>query len=87
MDDLLFVVLREGQTTAEQTMVRGGNEDVARQARQAVADEMTEGLKAKVEELSGRKVLACQSQMTYQPDVMVKVFIFEDRLPSGTIKT
>jgi uncharacterized protein YbcI len=78
VDDLLIVVMRGGLTTAEQTMLRFGQEDMVRKFRQLFENEMTVELTTRVEETTGRKVVNYQSQIMFDPDIVVEMFVFED---------
>jgi uncharacterized protein YbcI len=77
VDDLLFVVMRGGVTTAEQTMLRYGRQDMVRQFRQLFENEMTEVLTTLVQETTGRRVVNYQSQIMFDPDIVVEMFVFE----------
>ena len=77
-DDLLIVVMRGGLTTAEKTMLEFDQEDQVREFRQAFENEMTGRLTHMIEDLTGRKVLTYQSQIMFDPDVLVEVFVFDD---------
>src|SRR5437763_12358345 len=57
LDDMLFVVMRGGLTTAEQTMLRFGRQNMVRQFRQLFENEMTELLTTMVEQTTGRTVV------------------------------
>ncbi len=83
LDDLLVVVMRGGLTTAEQTMLEFGHPDQVRQFRQLFQDEMTERLTTIVEELTGRKVATYQSQVLFDPDVVVELFVFDEPADSA----
>ena len=76
-DDLLLVVMREGLTTAEKTMLEFGHPNQVRQFRQLFQDEMTERLTGMVRELTGRKVVNYQSQVLFDPDMTLEIFVFE----------
>jgi uncharacterized protein YbcI len=78
VDDMLFIVMRGGLTTAEQTMLDFGRQDLVRQFRQLFEDEMTERLTSMVEEVTGRRVANYQSQIMFKPDVMVEMFVFDE---------
>jgi uncharacterized protein YbcI len=52
-----------------------------RQFRQLFENEMTEHLEGLVEEATGRKVVSYQSQVLFDPDIIVEVFVFEDEAP------
>ena len=76
-DDMLFVVMRGGLTTAEQTMLRFGQQDMVREFRQLFENEMTEVLTGLVEDTTGRRVVNYQSQIMFDPDIIVEMFVFE----------
>ncbi len=77
LDDLLIIVMRGGLTTAERTMLEFGHPDLVRQFRQLFENEMTGRLTGMVEELTGRKVASYQSQIMFDPDVVVEMFVFD----------
>ncbi len=77
LDDLLLVVMRGSMTTAERSMLEFGQQDEVRQFRQVFENEMTERLVGIVEELTGRKVLGYQSQIVFEPDIVVELFVFD----------
>ena len=83
LDDMLIVVMQGGMTTAEQTMLEFGEADKVRDFRQAFENQMTEPLTSVVEELTGRKVLTYQSQIMFDPDRVVEMFVFEDDAEAG----
>lgn len=77
LDDMLIIVMRGGLTTAEQTMLEFGKPDLVRQFRQMFENEMTARLTGMVEELTGRRVATYQSQIMFDPDVVVEMFMFD----------
>ena len=81
LDDLLLIVMRGGMTTAEKTMLDFGQEDLVRQFRQLFENEMTERLTGMVEDITGRKVIGYQSQIIFEPDIVIEIFIFDE--PAG----
>ena len=83
LDDMVFVVMRGGLTTAEQTMLRFGRENMVRQFRQLFENEMTEVLTGLVEETTGRKVVNYQSQIMFDPDIIVEMFVLADPRQDG----
>lgn len=85
-DDILLVVLRGGLTVAEQTMVDAGQEHAVREFRQSFQAETSEGLKRAISRLTGRTVINHQSQVMFDPDVAVEIFVFADRLPHDVIE-
>jgi uncharacterized protein YbcI len=83
VDDMLFVVMRGGLTTGEQTMLRFGRQDMVRQFRQLFENEMTELLTSRVEQTTGRRVVNYQSQIMFDPDVIVEMFVFDQPRKDG----
>jgi uncharacterized protein YbcI len=83
VDDLLFVVMRDMITQAERTMLDAGREHTVRNFRQEFENEVAETLTRLVERLTGRHVVNYQSQVLFDPDLTVEIFVFEDRHPGG----
>ena len=86
LDDFLLVVMRGGVTVAEETMLDRGHADLVRQFRQTYQNEMGDVLVSKVETLTGRTVVNYQSQILFDPHIVMEIFFFEggseaDRLP------
>ncbi len=77
LDDLLLVVMRGSLTAAERSMIEFGQQDEVRQFRQVFQNGMTERLTGIVEDLTGRKVLGYQSQVVFEPDVVVELVVFD----------
>ena len=77
LDDFLMIVMRGSQTTAEATMVEFGQEDRVREFRQQFENEMASRLIGMVEDMTGRKVLGYQSQILFEPEVVVELFFFD----------
>jgi uncharacterized protein YbcI len=82
VDDLLFVVMRDMVTQAERTMLDAGRGDTVREFRQQFENEVAETLTGLVERVTGRRVLTYQSQVLFDPDITVEIFVFEDRRES-----
>jgi uncharacterized protein YbcI len=76
-DDMLLIVMRDGLTQAEQTMLGFGRQDLVREYRQQFENEMTRRIVDMIEELTERKVLTYQSQIMFDPDVVVEMFVFD----------
>ncbi len=83
LDDLLIIVMRGGLTTAEKTMLEFGQADQVRQFRQLFENEMTERLTDMIEKLTGRKVLTYQSQIMFDPQLVVEMFVFDSSASDG----
>jgi uncharacterized protein YbcI len=78
-DDMLFVVMRGGLNPAEKFLLEKGEVDAVRQFRQTFENRMDEVLTGKIEELTGRKVIAFNSQILFDPDMSIEIFVFDDR--------
>jgi uncharacterized protein YbcI len=83
IDDLLFVVMREGITQAEQTMIQAGREGAVRNFRQEFENEMAEVLIRMIERLTGRRVVTYQSQVLFDPNITIEIFVFDDDAVPG----
>ena len=77
LDDFLLVVMRGGATVAEETMLERGHGDLVRQFRQTYQNDMGDSLIAKIEALTGRKVINYQSQVLFDPQIVIEIFFFE----------
>ena len=84
LDDFLLVVMRGGVTVAEETMLARGHGDLVRQFRQTYQNEMGDVLVAKVEALTGRKVVTYQSQILFDPHVVMEMFFFDDAVDGSS---
>jgi uncharacterized protein YbcI len=76
-DDMLLIVMRDGLTVAEKTMLDFGQKDLVRNFRQQFENEMTTRLIDLIEALTERKVLTYQSQIMFNPDVVIEIFVFD----------
>src|SRR3954454_7552446 len=76
LDDFLLVVMRGGATVAEETMLERGHGDMVRQFRQTYQNEMGDPLIAKIEALTGRTVVNYQSQVLFDPQIVIEIFFF-----------
>jgi uncharacterized protein YbcI len=84
-DDLLLIVMREGLTVAEKTMLSFGRQDLVREFRQQFENEMTTRIVGMVEDVTDRKVLTYQSQVMFDPDVIVELFVFDCATDGGFV--
>jgi uncharacterized protein YbcI len=83
-DDMLFVVMRGGLNASEKFLLENDEVDVVRQYRQTFENRMNVILSEKIEELTGRKVIAFNSQILFDPDMSIEMFVFDDR---GTVES
>src|SRR3954470_16925849 len=85
LDDFLLIVMRGSRTVAEATMLEFGQADLVREFRQQFENQMTGRLTGMIEALTGRKVLGYQSQVIFDPEVVVEIFFFD--APGGDEET
>jgi uncharacterized protein YbcI len=78
IDDFLLVVMRAGMNTAERTMLERGRSDAVRDFRQAFQNEVADDLTGLVERLTGREVVTYQSQVLFDPDIIIEIFFFSE---------
>lgn len=78
LDDFLLIVMRGGLTVAEESMLARGHDREVRAFRQRWQDDMTDVLVPMVQERTGRTVVNYQSQVMFDPDVVLEFFLFGD---------
>jgi uncharacterized protein YbcI len=78
-DDYVFVVMENGITRNEQTLLEAGKEDLVREYRLTFQGAMTGPITGAVEELVGRKVIGYHSQIVFDPDRVFEIFVLEPR--------
>jgi uncharacterized protein YbcI len=86
LDDMLFIVMKGGLTTAERTMMDFGEADKVRDFRQVFENQMTARLTGMVERLTGRTVLTYQSQILFNPDRVIEMFVFDGRITEELVE-
>src|SRR5215210_2013913 len=74
LDDFLVIVMRGGMLPVERTMLDAGRQDLVRHFRQEFENEMTGRLTGMIEDLTGRNVINYQSQVMFDPDIVVEMF-------------
>ncbi|HEV2772178.1 MAG TPA: DUF2294 domain-containing protein [Thermoleophilaceae bacterium] len=79
VDDYLFVAMRDPLTVVEQTLLRAGRHDLVREYRQVFQNEMAAEFTGQIEQLTGRRVLSYQSQIMFDPDTVIEIFVLESR--------
>ena len=85
-DDFLLVVMRGGVTVAEQTMLDRGHGNLVREFRQTYQNEMGDELVTKIEVLTGRRVVNYQSQILFEPHIVMEIFFFHDTADETQIR-
>jgi uncharacterized protein YbcI len=86
LDDMLLVVMKGGLTTAEKTMLDFDEPDSVRDFRQAFENRMTDHLTQLIEDLTGRNVVTYQSQIMFDPDRIVEIFVFDDTADEALVR-
>ena len=85
-DNIIFCVLQGGLTRNEETLLSVGEEGLIRQFRLRFQEAMTTPTTKAVEELTGRNVLAYNSQIVFHPDHSFEIFVLDGpplEQPSG----
>lgn len=81
-DEYVFCVLSGGMTRDEQTMIRGGEHDAVREYRLRFQAVIGPELVRRVEDILGRPVVTYHSQVLFDPDRIVEIFV-TDPLPEA----
>jgi uncharacterized protein YbcI len=76
-DNIIFCVLQGGLTRNEETLLAVGEEALIRQFRLRFQEAMSEPTTKAVEELTGRNVLAYNSQIVFHPDHSFEIFVLD----------
>jgi uncharacterized protein YbcI len=76
-DEYIFCVLSGGMTRDEETMVRGGEEEAVRDDRLRFQRVIAPELIRRVEDVLQRKVLGYHSQVLFDPDRLVEIFVLD----------
>jgi uncharacterized protein YbcI len=79
-DDFLFCVLKGGLTTVEHNLVQHGDESLVRQVRMRFQENNEDTFKDAVERISGHRVLTYQSQVLFDPDHVIEIFMLGEPL-------
>jgi uncharacterized protein YbcI len=77
VDDNLVVVMQDGFTTVERTLVEAGQESLVREVRLRFQDEMGSEFTGDVERITGRRVLGYSSQVVFEPPTLFEMFVLE----------
>ena len=76
-DSFLFCVLKGGMTRVERTLLRHDDRELVRRVRLRYQALEGRAFKEAVERLSGRRVLAYESQVLFDPDYSVEIFVLD----------
>jgi uncharacterized protein YbcI len=80
LDDNLVVVMQDGFTTVERTLLDAGQDHLVREVRLRFQDQMGPEFTGEVERITGRRVLGYSSQVVFDPPTLFEMFVLE---PSG----
>jgi uncharacterized protein YbcI len=75
--DVAFCVLEAPLTRTEHTLLAAGDERSARELRVTLCDLATELFASVVQSASGRRVLSCAAQVTFDPEAVFLFFALE----------
>ena len=76
-DEYVFCAMSGGLTRDEETMIRGGQQDAVRDYRLRFQSVIAPELIRRVEDVLGRKVASYHSQVLFDPDRLVEIFVLE----------
>jgi uncharacterized protein YbcI len=76
-DEYVFCVMSGGLTRDEETMIRGGAHDAVREYRLRFQSVIAPELIRRVEDVLGRKVMSYHSQVLFDPDRLVEIFVLD----------
>jgi uncharacterized protein YbcI len=74
-DDWLFCALKGGMTPVERTLLENDEGDLVRQVRLRFQENMETSFTGSVEVLTGRPVLTYHSQILFDPDFTIEIFL------------
>lgn len=76
-DEYVFCVMSGGLSRDEETMIRGGEHSAVRDYRLRFQAVIAPELIRRVEDVLGRKVVAYHSQVMFDPDRLIEIFILD----------
>ena len=76
-DNYVFCVMQGGLTRNEETLLAAGQEDLVRQFRLKFQEAMAAATTEAVERLTGRKVVGYHSQIVFNPEHAVEMFVLD----------
>lgn len=79
VNDTVICMLAGGFTTVEQTLISDGKAEEVEQIRRSFQRTMEHKFRARIEELTGREVIAYMSQVHTSPDLAVELFVLQPR--------
>jgi uncharacterized protein YbcI len=82
LDDYVLVVLEEGLTRSEETLVADGKEDEVRRFRLTFEQTVAEEAMSAVSRVIGRNVISYHSQIVFHPTRSFEIFVLEPETPN-----
>ena len=79
-DDIVFCVLRGGLTQVERTLLESNEDSLVRQVRLRFQERMRPQFEGGVERITGRRVVGYDSQIIFDPDMVIEIFVLGDRI-------
>lgn len=76
-DEYVFCVMSGGMTRDEETMIRGGEQQAVRDYRLRFQSVIAPELIRRVEDILERKIASYHSQVMFDPDRLVEIFVLE----------
>jgi uncharacterized protein YbcI len=74
-DEYVFCVMSGGMTRDEETMIRGGEQDAVRDYRLRFQSVIAPELIRRVEDVLGQKIVSYHSQVLFDPDRLIEIFV------------
>jgi uncharacterized protein YbcI len=82
-DEYVVVVLEDGLTRGEETLLEAGQEEEVRRFRLAFEQSVSEQAKRAISQATGRAVISYHSQVTFHPFRAVEFFVLETGLQAS----
>jgi uncharacterized protein YbcI len=76
-DEYVFCVMSGGLTRDEETMIRGGQHEAVRDYRLRFQSVISPELIRRVEDVLGRTVVGYHSQVLFDPDRLIEIFVLD----------
>jgi uncharacterized protein YbcI len=73
----VFVVLEDGLTRGEQTLLEAGHEQAVREFRLCFQETMHEAFRSTMEQLTGRRVVTHECQFSFAPAMTFEIFVLD----------
>jgi uncharacterized protein YbcI len=86
-DEYVFCVMSGGLTRDEETMIRGGEQEAVREHRLRFQAVIAPELIRRVEDVIDRKVVNYHSQVLFDPDRIVEIFMLDPAGAHATVAT